>query len=284
MLEHIEQKKGLKLKRSLFRQPFDITPPRSPMSPKSPSGRKGQLQISSPILQHSSNLYSIVSPTKNGFSHLSYEELYQPSSPPPPIPQQPNSVSPSPYYQRRRPTRDTLPPHTPTYLPTPQTPTQPSSQLLDYISNNQLDAESRITVSSDPCEYRTSRPTLSEQNRRHSCSSAIVKPQPTKSSDSGSSKSLRNKFKERRSRSKSNAANTASAAAAAAATASATPPSPPLVIKPSTSTPSRKVKTYNIAKDAAKEEERQRRMLELEDLISTRTERTLKLTLTPKGL
>ncbi|KAI8363789.1 hypothetical protein EDC96DRAFT_511752 [Choanephora cucurbitarum] len=267
MLEHMEQKKGLKLKKSLFRQPFDITPPRSPMSPKSPCGRKGQLQISSPILQHSSNLYSVISPTINGFPYINYEELYQPTSPPPPVPHQPNSVSPSPYHQRRRPTRDLSIP--PSYLSTPQSPPP--------FDCDEITEDSRITIASEPCEYKAP---PAKHNRRHSCSSTIVKLQPSKSSDSGSNKSIRSKLKERRNRSKSNAANTASAAAAA--TANVTPPLPPL--KPSRSTPSRKVKTYNVAKDTAKDEERQRRMLELEDLISTRTERTLKLTLTPKGL
>ncbi|KAI8091130.1 uncharacterized protein B0P05DRAFT_528917 [Gilbertella persicaria] len=272
MLEAPEQKKGLRLKKSLFRQPLDANQPKSPLS------RKGQIHISSPILQHSTSIYSLVSPTKNSFSSFRYDELYQPLTSPPPIPQQPNSISPSPR-------RDSRPMRSHTTMSTCSSSSSPPPRPTHPLDMVYLDeripirhVESRRTVTTDPREH----PQKSTKTRRHSCSSTLgfkQQQQSTKNTELAPCKSFKSKLKDRRrSSSKSNATISAASAAATA--------SIELSMETSKSTPLRKIKTYNVPKKlvSAEEEERQRKMQELEDLITGRRGSTLKLTLTPKGL
>ncbi|KAI9326812.1 hypothetical protein BD770DRAFT_334574 [Pilaira anomala] len=220
MIEQVEQKRSLKLK-SIFRPQIDLYNNNS----QTPStlNRKvaSHLQISPPVLQHSTSIYSLVSPTRTAFTSIysSKEngkeipyELYQPLSPPPPIPQQ--------------------------------------------------------------------RTVTSTTGRRHSCSSTVIyKQQDTitvkqpKCELTQVSKTFRSKLRERRRSSK-----VGSTSSAAATIASIEEP----CMEASKSTPSRKVKTYNVPKTISIE--KQRKMQELEDLITGRRGSTVRLTLTPKGL
>ncbi|KAI9246429.1 hypothetical protein EDC94DRAFT_550658, partial [Helicostylum pulchrum] len=227
MIEQPEQKRGLKLK-SIFRPQLDIYSNQTP----STLNRKAasHLQISPPILQHSTSIYSLVSPTRTAFSHVYSKdngreipyELYQPLSPPPPIPQQ-------------------------------------KKYVMAAASN---------------------------AGRRHSCSSTVIYKQQQLQQDIitvkhskcelTQIKTFRSKLRERRRSSK-----VGSTSSAAATIASIEEP----CVEASRSTPLRKVKTYNVPKkNTTIDVEKQRKMQELEDLITGRRGSTLKLSLTPKGL
>lgn len=221
-------KKPLRIK-SIFRETY---------------GRKpiNRLEISPPILQHSTSIFSLVSPTR---SHH-FNDLYHPLASPPPIP-----------------------------------------------SNNNLckKTNARYTLASDPREHSRKKSTSSNCKpmpaRRHSYSSTpIYKTPESKQQQQQPIKELKyvksirsscNKtLPERRRSSISQRSSTVSSSAAAS-----------IIITPtvSKSTPSRKVKTYNLQKNLTpQEKEKLRKMQELEDLISGRRGSTLKFTLTPQGL
>ena len=199
----LERKKSAKLK-SLFR-------PQQQESLTYNRKTAGQLKISSPVLQHSSSIYSLVSPIRTTFSN--YDQ---------PIPPSPLS--------RRRPERP-------------------------------VTEESYVKAKT------------SASNRRHSCSSTVIY------SDIEDDKKPKSTFKcklrdRRRSSTKS---GSSSAAASVVSIEPCISKSTPLL---------HKVKTYNVGKKELTQDEleKQRKMKELEDLITSRRGSTLKLTLTPKGL
>lgn len=294
MLDHPEQKRSLKLK-SIFRPQLDVHSNHVP----STLNRKAaaHLQISPPILQHSTSIYSLVSPTRTAFANVYSNErkkdipfeLYQPHSPPPPIPQQkspwsstPNSLSPAPQRRAKIPVRREF-----------ERPMHPLDLVPDMVQeknpNRSRNADVRRTVATDPREQIPEDYVMavtSTAGRRHSCSStAIYKQQPhtipikPQKSELTHVKSLRTKIKERRRSSKVGSSFSTSSAAATFA----------LLEQPcmeaSKSTPLRKIKTYNVPKkNPVIDVEKQRKMKELEDLITGRRGSTLKLTLTPKGL
>lgn len=268
MLENIEQKRSVKFK-SIFRQQIDTN--------QSFSRKEvAHLAISPPVLQHSTSIFSLVSPTRTAF-HTFYNdrnqneipyELYQPMSPPPPIPQQKsqyltntstttpaNSVSPSPHRHLTNPRQN---------FERPMRPMEVSQQQQQQngrsMNNPMRHADARRTVASDPrvlidtCEKKKS-------NRRHSCSSTMYK--ATEKEANNHSKSLLRKG------CRSSKVGTWSPAASIEPCASKSTP--------------HKVKTYNVPKKT-EDVEKQRKMQELEDLITGRRGSTLKLSLTPKGL
>lgn len=299
MIEQVEQKRSLKLK-SIFRPQIDLY--NSNSQTPSTLNRKvaSHLQISPPVLQHSTSIYSLVSPTRTAFTSIysskenSREipyELYQPLSPPPPIPQQrspyssqskaPNSLSPAPRNNTRAIDQQT------------NKPTHPLELVPDISSisirqernpNRSRYADARKTVATDPRGEKVSEDYVlavtSTTGRRHSCSSTVIyKQQDTitvkqpKCELTQVSKTFRSKLRERRRSSK-----VGSTSSAAATIASIEEP----CMEASKSTPSRKVKTYNVPKTISIE--KQRKMQELEDLITGRRGSTVRLTLTPKGL
>ena len=266
MLEHCESKRSLNL-RNIFRsQASTVDKNTSTLHRKAAA----HLKISPPILQHSTNIYSIVSPTQTVFTdHLL--ELYQPTCSPPPIPQQKSPWSGSASLSSALTNNRKI-----------DRPRHPLDFVPDLPEKNNYN---RITVANGPNET-LNKDRKQNYNRRHSCSSAVVYNQrqqkeeltvfPTKSqkSDLVQSKSLRNKVRERRRSSKVN-----SSYSTAATIASMESPR----LEASISTPTRKVKTYNVhKKPTALDIEKQRKMQELENLI--RRGSTLKLTLTPDRL
>lgn len=298
MLEHPEQKRSLKLK-SIFRPQMDVYNGHVP----STLNRKAaaHLQISPPILQHSTSIYSLVSPTRTAFTNIYSNEkgkdipfeLYQPLSPPPPIPQQkspwssstPNSLSPAPQRRAMIPVRREY-----------ERPMHPLDLVPDMTCpqernpNRSRNADARRTVATDPREQISEDYVMavtSTTGRRHSCSSTVIYKQQQQNaitikqqkSELTHVKSLRTKIKERRRSSK--VGSSFSTSSAAATFASLEQP----CMEVSKSTPLRKVKIYNVPKkNTGIDVEKQRKMQELEDLITGRRGSTLKLTLTPKGL
>ncbi|GAN10278.1 hypothetical protein MAM1_0338c09816 [Mucor ambiguus] len=272
MLENLEQKRSVKFK-SIFRQQVDTN--QSNFSRKSAA----HLEISSPILQHSTSIFSLVSPTRTAFqtfyndknhNEIPYE-LYQPLSPPPPVPRQKspyssttsttNSVSPSPHRQLS----NAAATHRQNFE-RPMHPLEVSQQQKQLngrpINNPMRHVDARRTLASDPRVFVGS-PEKKKSNRRHSCSSTMYKA-VEKEANNSSSKSLLRKGR------RSSKVGTWSPSAAS--------------IEPcaSKSTP-HKVKTYNVPKKT-EDIEKERKMQELEDLITGRRGSTLKLSLTPKGL
>ncbi|GAA5808244.1 hypothetical protein MFLAVUS_001631 [Mucor flavus] len=297
MIEQPEQKRSLKLK-SIFRPQIDIYSNQTP----STLNRKAasHLQISPPVLQHSTSIYSLVSPTRTAFSHVYSKdngkeipfELYQPLSPPPPIPQQkspytslkvPNSVSPAP--------RKINPARREYERPMHPLDLVPDVSPIKERNPNRTRIADRRTVATDPRgqvseEYVMA--ATSNTGRRHSCSSTVIYKQQQQQLQQDiitvkhskceltHIKSFRSKLRERRRSSK-----VGSTSSAAATIASIEEP----CVEASRSTPLRKVKTYNVPKkNTTIDVEKQRKMQELEDLITGRRGSTLKLTLTPKGL
>lgn len=273
MLENLEQKRSVKFK-SMFRQQIDTS--QSNFSRKSAA----HLEISPPILQHSTSIFSLVSPTRTAFQTFYNEkdqneipyELYQPLSPPPPVPRQrspysstntANSVSPSPHHQLSNITAThssrqnfERPMH-------PMEVSQQQQQQNGRPTNNPMrHADARRTLASDP-RVAVGNPEKKKSSRRHSCSSTMYKAVEKEASNNNSKSFLR---KGRR----SSKVGTWSPSAAS--------------IEPcaSKSTP-HKVKTYNVPKKT-EDIEKERKMQELEDLITGRRGSTLKLSLTPKGL
>lgn len=300
MLEHLEHKRSLKLK-SIFRPQASSEINHKPTA----LNRKAaaQLQISPPILQHSTSIYSLVSPTRtvftnvyssNGNTEIPYE-LYQPISSPPPIPEHksswststtPNSTLPTPQRSRALPTRREFerPMHPLDFVPDEVNENDSSSSPSKYIdSRKTMTVDTRdqyVVVEQAKNTYKT--------NRRHSCSStAIYKQQKQQQQDKvlitkpakvelEHAKSFRSKLKERRRSGKVN-----SSYSTAASIASLDLP----CLEPSKSTPTRKVKTYNVPKkEVIVDADKRRKVQELEDLITGRRGSTLKLTLTPKRL
>lgn len=305
MLEQTEHKKNLKLK-SIFR-PQTTSNNNSDVSQKSVSNRQAavHLKISPPVLQHSTSIYSLVSPIRTGFTNvyspnnsnnrneLQYE-LYQPLSPPPPIPQQR-----SPWSTMSTSTSN-LNPSKHKRVASNKCELEKPMHPLDFTTGSSKQHENNFHISRNTGAHKTvatdSRDqqsvtevyvneNISKANRRHSCSStAFYKQQQQEQAvvakqsktDLNHVKSLRSKLRERRRSSK-----VGSSYSTAATIASIESP----CIEPSKSAPMRKVKTYNVPKkETAFDVERQKRMQELEDLISGRRGSTLKLTLTPKGL
>jgi hypothetical protein len=303
MLEHPEQKRSLKLK-SIFRPQID--------GQNDTLNRKAAAhpQISPPILQHSTSIYSLVSPTRTAFTNIYSPndnrkeipfELYQPLSPPPPIPQQKspwsapptNSLSPAPQQQRKvnKVRREfERPMHPLDFVPDMSTAGQ-----QDRNPNRAKYADARRTVATDPREQTEDyvKAVLSNKNRRHSCSSTVIYKQqqqqydqmiPMKQqqqkTDIARGKSFRSKLRERRRSSKVGSSYYSTSSSSAAASIEQP------CLEASKSTPLRKVKTYNVPKkhNTVQDAENERKMQELEDLISGRRGSTLKLTLTPKGL
>ncbi|KAG2235398.1 hypothetical protein INT48_005748 [Thamnidium elegans] len=254
------------------------------------------LQISPPILQHSTSIYSLVSPTRTAFSHVYSKdngkeipfELYQPLSPPPPIPQQkspytslkvPNSISPAP--------RKINPARREYERPMHPLDLVPDMSPIKERNHNRTRNADRRTVATDPREQISEEYVMaatSNTGRRHSCSSTVIYKQQQQDIITVKQpkceliqiKSFRSKLRERRRSSK-----VCSTSSAAATIASIEEP----CVEASRSTPLRKVKTYNVPKKSTTiDVEKQRKMQELEDLITGRRGSTLKLTLTPKGL
>ncbi|KAF1799759.1 hypothetical protein V8B55DRAFT_1541309 [Mucor lusitanicus] len=272
MLENFEQKRSVKFK-SIFRQQVDTN--QSNFSRKSAA----HLEISPPILQHSTSIFSLVSPTRTAFqtfyndknqNEIPYE-LYQPLSPPPPVPRQrspystttsaANSVSPCPHRQLSNATANKQNFERPMH---PLEVSQRQQQQNDRPINNPMrHVDARRTLASDPRVIAGS-PEKKKSNRRHSCSSTMYKAVEKEANNNGSSKSLLRKGR------RSSKVGTWSPSAAS--------------IEPSVSksTP-HKVKTYNVPKKT-EDIEKERKMQELEDLITGRRGSTLKLSLTPKGL
>ncbi|KAG0744624.1 hypothetical protein G6F57_001784 [Rhizopus arrhizus] len=204
----LERKKSAKLK-SLFRPQQEVA---ATLNKKA----AGQLKISSPILQHSTSIYSLVSPIRTTFSN-------QP---------------------------------------------MPSNALLVRSMNKRPERPEHPLMGDESC-------IKAHRNRRHSCSSTILydgqqgpKPQPPKST-------FYNKLRDRR-RSSTKSGNTNAAASVVTIEPSISKSTPLL----------HKVKTYNVGKRAISKDEleKQKKIKELEDLITGRRGSTLKLTLTPKGL
>lgn len=330
MLEQTEQKKSLKLK-SMFRQQLDEQSNNSSTLHK--KAAVAHLQISPPILQHSTSIYSLVSPTRTAFTNIYTPsdgskkeipfELYQPLSPPPPIPQHkspwasnqgPNSLSPAPPPQQQRranPIRREFerPMHPLEFVPD----VVPVNNNKERNPNKARYADARRTVATDPRGEQQAdedyvKAATSNKNRRHSCSSTVIykqqdqiripikeaqQPQQPQQQQQKSElarvKSFRSKLKERR-RSSKVASSYSTSSSVAATTVAAIDHQPCMVMEVSKSTPLRggvgKVKTYNVPKrlNTIQDVEKQRKMQELEDLISGRRGSTLKLTLTPKGL
>ncbi|CAO3649005.1 unnamed protein product [Mucor fragilis] len=271
MLENLEQKRSVKLK-SIFRQQVDTS--QSNFSRKSAA----HLEISSPILQHSTSIFSLVSPTRTAFqtfyndrnqNEIPYE-LYQPLSPPPPVPRQKspystttntaNSVSPSPHRQLSNTTHNARQNFERPMHPLEVSQRQQQEQNGRPINNPMRHADARRTLASDP-RVIVGNPEKKKSNRRHSCSSTMYK---AVEKEANTSKSLLRKGR------RSSKVGTWSPSAAS--------------IEPcaSKSTP-HKVKTYNVPKKT-EDIEKERKMQELEDLITGRRGSTLKLSLTPKGL
>ncbi|KAL9539803.1 hypothetical protein MBANPS3_010055 [Mucor bainieri] len=269
MLENLEQKRSVKFK-SIFRQQVDTN--QSHFSRKSAA----HLEISPPILQHSTSIFSLVSPTRTAFqtfyndknqNEIPYE-LYQPLSPPPPVPRQKSpysstTISPAPHRQLSNVTAThrqnfERPMHP---LEVPQR--QQQQQNGRPMNNPMRHVDARRTLASDPRVIVNS-PEKKKSNRRHSCSSTMYKAVEKEASSSNNSKSLLRKGR------RSSKVGTWSPSAAS--------------IEPcaSKSTP-HKVKTYNVPKKT-EDIEKERKMQELEDLITGRRGSTLKLSLTPKGL
>ncbi|KAI8637623.1 hypothetical protein BD408DRAFT_486109 [Parasitella parasitica] len=268
MLESIEQKRSIKFK-SIFRQQIDTN--------QTSLGRKSaaHLEISPPILQHSTSIFSLVSPTRTAFHAFCDEknqnempyELYQPLSAPPPIPQQKspfakkmpakvNSISPSPRrHLIANGSKQNLkrPVHT-------LEVSQQQQQNTRSTNNPMRHAEARRTVASDPRVVKGNSE-KKKSSRRHSCSSTIYK-DAEKEASSGS------KFLLKGLRSSKVGAWSPSVASVEPCT--------------SRSTPS-KIKAYNV-QSKTDDVEKQRKIQELEDLITGRRGSTLKLSLTPKGL
>ncbi|KAI8875881.1 hypothetical protein K501DRAFT_289174 [Backusella circina FSU 941] len=286
MLESTDAKKSINLKK-IFRHDTQHHQHPSSINRKAAT----HLNISSPILQHSTSIYSLVSPTRTAFTSIysttnSNElpfQLYQPVSPPPPIPAQyittPNSVSPAPRRQyfdfKEEQDKDQevhpldLPPTTPRY----DTPSQHLTQQrrnLPPMRNPQV----RQTVATDIRTHNDMSETVPTgcvrlNNRRHSCSSTTIYKQPN---DNNNNVVTLRKLRERRRSSKVGPTNAAS--------------SIEKMMETSKSTPHHKVKTYNLRRAilSPEEVEKQKKIQELEDLITGRRGSTLKLTLTPKVL
>ncbi|KAK4511045.1 uncharacterized protein ATC70_012252 [Mucor velutinosus] len=279
MLENLEQKRSVKFK-SIFRQQVDTN--QSNFSRKSAA----HLEISPPILQHSTSIFSLVSPTRTAFqtfyndrnqNEIPYE-LYQPLSSPPPIPQQKspylttntaNSVSPSPHRQLSNVTashnarQNFGRPMHPLEVSQQQ---QQQQQIGRSINNPMRHVDARRTLASDP-RMLVGSSEKKKSNRRHSCSSTMYKSVEKEANNNNSSSSSKSLLRKGRCSSK---VGTWSPSAAS--------------IEPcaSKSTP-HKVKTYNVPKKT-EDIEKERKMQELEDLITGRRGSTLKLSLTPKGL
>lgn len=301
MLEHLEHKRSLKLK-SIFRPQAnnEINQKHTALNRKAAA----QLQISPPILQHSTSIYSLVSPTRTVFTNIYSSdgntdipyELYQPISSPPPIPRHksswststtPNSTLPIPQHPRALPIRREF-----------ERPMHPLDFVPDEVNENDnslsssryIDSRKTMTVDTRDqyVEVEQAKSTC-KANRRHSCSStAIYKQQKqlqqqeklliSKQSKSELEhvKSFRSKLRERRRSGKVN-----SSYSTAASIASLDLP----CLEPSKSTPTRRVKTYNVPKkEVVVDADKRRKVQELEDLITGRRGSTLKLTLTPKRL
>jgi hypothetical protein len=279
MLESTEAKKSINLKK-IFRH--DQHQHTSSINRKAAA----HLNISSPILQHSTSIYSLVSPTRAAFTsiysttnsnELPYE-LYQPVSPPPPIPVQynhittPNSVSPAPrrqYFDFKEEQKEVHPldlaPTTPRYDTPLQHPTQ-KRRNPPPMRNPQV----RQTVATDIRKHNDMSETVPTgcvriTNRRHSCSSTAIY------NDNTNNVVTLRKLRERRRSSKVGPTNAASSIDK---------------METSKSTPHHKVKTYNLRRAilSPEEVEKQKKIQELEDLITGRRGSTLKLTLTPKVL
>ncbi|KAI7908178.1 uncharacterized protein BX663DRAFT_493292 [Cokeromyces recurvatus] len=293
MLEHnIEQKKTLSLKKSsLFRsQQTHIVPTsgnsnnNNNKSYKKKAAAK-ELKISAPILQHSTTAHlfsSLISPTKSHYhkcvedQHLSFELLYQPSSPAPRTPlQQKFDIANS---------------QNPLLSPTKKDPIRKT--MIKKKDNK--DRNTTLTMKGSKSIISTSSP-----RRRHSCSSTAVSNhcnrltsvRENNESNHLIKSSFCSKLKEHRRSNKVGSSYQASSSEAAASIAIHESCNI-LVVKSSKSTPLRnKIKTYNVPQQtnkkicfAPEDLERQRKMQELEDLITSRRGSTLKLTLTPKEL
>ncbi|CEP16665.1 hypothetical protein [Parasitella parasitica] len=268
MLENLEQKRSVKF-RSIFRQQIDTN--------QTSLGRKSaaHLEISPPILQHSTSIFSLVSPTRTAFHAFCDEknqneipyELYQPLSPPPPIPQQKspfakktftkaNSTSPSPH---RHLTVNGSKQGSKSFVHTLEVSHQ-QQQSTRSANNPMRHADARRTVAGDP-RVGKSDSERKKSNRRHSCSSTSYKAEE-KEASSGS------KFLLKGLRSSKVGAWSPSAASIEPCASKSTP---------------NKVKSYNVQNKTI-DVEKQRKIQELEDLITGRRGSTLKFSLTPKGL
>ncbi|KAI8376502.1 uncharacterized protein BYT42DRAFT_388741 [Radiomyces spectabilis] len=256
MLDHVEEKRSLKLKR-LFRSnlaPLHTTGSSSPM--------RKDLCISPPIVQHSSSIYSLVSPMRSSFGQAeeSYHSMsYHPLSPPPSAPRT----------------------HKTTHMvsPTPRTSSlqamgQSSVRYAPSRPSNASSTSRHTHYSHVNAQQQGLKDRMARSLRRHSCSSAAVHKQ-MRIRDSSPPPLPTNKKQ----------------LDPSPAAAMATLPAPSSGSK---STPLRKVKTYNVqrpnhtlsssSESPEDEAERLRKQKILEDLISGRRGSTLKLSLTPKVL
>ncbi|KAI8986364.1 hypothetical protein BDB01DRAFT_849425 [Pilobolus umbonatus] len=284
MVDSVDQKRSSKFKK-IFRPPYDNN--------NNPLAMNKQLHISPPILQHSTSIYSLVSPTRTSFNRFYSRnndipyELYKPSSPPPPIPLTipdsiSNSLSPMPRKHQNN-KKKTVNKSPEAGLP-PTKVCRTMGNIDDDTSSTFLShfVDSRITHCTDPEDPSS---TSSEEEfkdckrklRRHSCASNISF-QPNDKDKSLKTERVQSTRLTDSYHHMKNKSITSSISSAA------------ISISPSTSrsTPLHKVKTYNVAKKKRSisddDVEKQRKIKELEELIISRRERTLKLSLTPKVL
>ncbi|KAL0089365.1 hypothetical protein J3Q64DRAFT_1728263 [Phycomyces blakesleeanus] len=254
-----------------------------------------QIPISSPILQHSTSIYSLVSPVRADFDDYALDELlaqYQPMKIPleKPFqrlqtPEYTNSLSPAP---RSSSSEEDIP------------VTSPRARKMKTCSHNQQAPAECYDLSHDKAHKKSKNPARPSL-RRHSCSSTDIlrqhysqqlAPPMTAPLRTSSKPNLALEIPVDGTPHTESSRRSASSAAAAAA---ALPSSPTMGCSSSKSTPLRKIKTYNVhakSKKAVSPEkpksvhdvEQERRRQILEDLISGRRGSTLKFTLTPEGL
>ncbi|KAI8884560.1 hypothetical protein K501DRAFT_312747 [Backusella circina FSU 941] len=263
MLENSEQKRATKLKK-IFKSQLEAQP--LPLYKRTVSIH--HLEISSPILQHSTSIFSLVTPTNRTVMHPITTpenpfELYQPHSPPPPIPQ--NS---SPWSA----------PASPRHHNTKRSKTVGHSATIieEEDDNEEMHKQQLASSLSDPgqkklVDEKTFLSRTKPAARRHSCSSAISIQERPRQFEIIHFMTLR-KLRDWHRHSKVGCEVS------------------PISVKGSKSTPNKLLKAYSVSRmcvtdDTSEETERKKKMQEeLEDLITGRRTSTLKLSLTPKGL
>ncbi|KAI9025955.1 hypothetical protein CLU79DRAFT_743883 [Phycomyces nitens] len=285
-------KRALRLKKIFRPQP---TPILTSGSHRKNAG-SSQIPISSPILQHSTSIYSLVSPVRADFDDYALDELLAQYHQPTKIsvekpfqrlrtPEDPNSLSPAP---RSSSSEEDI----------PVTPAR--GRKMKTSSHSQKAPAECYDLSHDKAHKKSKNPARPSL-RRHSCSSTdILRQQYSQQLVPPMTAPLRTSSKpnlaleipaDNSYRTETSRPSASSAAAAAAAL----PSSPTAGFSSSKSTPLRKIKTYNVHAKSKKavnpdkpktvqDVEQERRRQILEDLISGRRGSTLKFTLTPEGL
>jgi hypothetical protein len=257
MLENNEQKRATKLKK-IFKSQLDAQA--SSLYKRTVS--IDHLEISSPILQHSTSIFSLVTPTNRTVMHPiaapeNTFELYQPHSPPPPIPQNSSPWS-APASPRHHGKRSKTVGH--------------SAIILEEDEDDRLASSFSDPGHKKKVDEKTFLARTKPAARRHSCSSAIsIQQERPRQFEIIHFMTLR-KLRDWHRHSKVGCEEN------------------PISVKSSKSTPNKLLKAYSVSRmcvtdDTSEETERKRKMQEeLEDLITGRRTSTLKLSLTPKGL